>query len=42
MEILLSQESSYFSHNPLQINFTAEKFRLEDINENVPGYDNHN
>ena len=39
LEILVSQESSYLSHNPVK--FYSWKV-LEDIDENVPGYDNHN
>ena len=39
-EILLSQESSYFSHNPWQI-LQLKVFCLEDINEHVSGYGSH-
>ena len=36
-----AQESSYFSDNPWNI-LQLELFHLEDINENVSGYGNHN
>ena len=41
LEILVSQESWYIFHNPCQI-LHWKVFHLEDINENVPGYGNHN
>ena len=41
LEILLSQESSYFSHNPWHILQLKRVSCLEDINENVSGYGNH-
>ena len=36
LEILVSQESSYISHNPCQ-SLQLENVPLEDMNENVPG-----
>ena len=46
LEILVSQDCSYFSHNPCQIidppPYTWKVFRLEDINKNVSGYGNQN
>ena len=41
LEILLSQESSYFSHNPWQI-LQLQCVPFGDINENVTGYGNLN
>ena len=41
LEILVSQESSYFSHNHSKFHSWKE-FHLKDINENVSGYGNHN
>ena len=40
-DILVSEESSYFSHYPCQI-LQMKMYRLEDINENVTSYGNHN
>ena len=41
LEILISQESLYFSHNPWQIS-QLKLLRLENINENVSGYGKQN
>ena len=42
LEILVSQESSYFSDNSWKISQLKTVFRLEETNENVSGYGNHN
>ena len=39
-EILLWQESSYFSHNPWKI-LQPKGVQFEDINEKLSSYDNH-